>query len=76
MPRGRTQEWVMDPCKFEQLFEEMEIIPDDCKHFKGYQIAELYFKYDQKCTELKMKLYRDIDRIVSESCPGYEEKST
>jgi len=63
----------MDPCKFEHLFKEMGIIPD-CKHYKGYQIAELYFNYDQKCTELKMKLYRDIDRILEEPCPGEEER--
>jgi len=63
----------MDPCKFEQLFKKMGVFSDDCKRNKGYQIAELYFKYDQRCTELKMKLYSDIDRILEEPCTGEEE---
>jgi len=71
MPRGRTSDWVMDPCKFEMLFTELDITKA-CIHYKGHQIAKLYFEYDQKCTELKMRLYEAIDQILEHPCPGQE----
>ena len=70
-----TQDWVMDPndCEFENLFDR-DLMADPCIHFKGYKIAKLYFEYDQRCTELKMRLYEAIDQILEHPCPGEENR--